>query len=87
MSNSIRFIKSNRGKHDQIIFENNVYWHNKTYPSQAIIELIKQEYKCHSISFDEFFEKMCNQVLDPFIFNTKFLSNKLLKNYKNICFI
>ena len=35
MSNSIRFIKSNRGKHDQIIFENNIYWHNKTYPSQA----------------------------------------------------
>ena len=59
----------------------------KDIEKDTIIELIKQEYKCHSISFDEFFEKMCNQVLDPFIFNTKFLSNKLLKNYKNICFI
>ena len=55
--------------------------------SKIIFTGTKQEYKCHSISFDEFFEKMCNQVLDPFIFNTKFLSNKLLKNYKNICFI
>ena len=38
----------------------------KDIEKDTIIELIKQEYKWQDIAFDEFYEKMCNQVLDPY---------------------